>query len=277
MFYVQYDNVEGLSPDARVTVNGLHVGKVKQIMLSENSTKMTVSFFIDKSGFNFSKTSKVRLYSPDLIGGKSLAIISDYTNSTIAVQGDTLKGEMERSMMDIIAAKVLPLGDDLGLVLSGIDTLVGKLNLVLDDKGINHLKNSIAQIEQTSNSLNLAMGSITKLLDDNYGKMNSSFTNIEKASKNFAVLSESLATFDAENLVAEIETAIASLKNLTVNLDKGEGSLGKLLKDDSLYLNLEGASKELEELLKDVKLNPKRYVHFSVFGKKNKEFTQEDY
>lgn len=270
-FYVKYDNVEGLSPDASVTVNGLHIGKVKQIIISEHSRDMTVSFIIDKSGFDFSKTSKVRLYSPDLIGGKALAIIPDYSNSAIAVQGDTLKGEMERGMMDIIAAKVLPLGDDLGLVLAGLDTLIGNLNQVMDEKGRMHLKSSLENIDNTAASLYDAMASVNTLLENNDKKINSSITNIEKASKNFVRISDSLATLDTRKLVTEIENTIASLNNIVVDLEKGEGSLGMLLKDDSLYLNLEGASKELELLMQDIKSNPKRYVHFSIFGKKNKE------
>lgn len=275
-FYVKYTNVEGLSPDASVTVNGLQVGKVKKITISEQSRDMTVSFIVDKRGFDFSKSSKVRLYSPDLIGGKALAIIPDYNNPDLAVAGDTLLGDMEQGMMDVIADKVIPLGNDIGSVLMSLDTLIGGFNQILDEKGRGHIKNSFENLDNTVASLNAATGSINTLLDSNTKKINSSINNIEKASQNFVTISDSLATLDTQKLVAEIENTIAGLNNVVQNIENGEGSLGKLLKDDSLYQNLEGASNELEELMRDIKLNPKRYVHFSIFGKKNKEFSSEE-
>lgn len=275
-FYVKYTNVEGLSPDASVTVNGLQIGKVKRIAISEKSRDMTVSFIVDKRGFDFSKSSKVRLYSPDLIGGKSLAVIPDYNDPEMAVAGDTLIGDMEQGMMDVIADKVIPLGDDIGNALTSLDTLIGSLNDVMDEEGRTHLKNTFKNLDNTVASLNDATTSVNALLENNNNKITSSIDNIEKASQNFVTISDSLATLDTQKLVTEIENTIAGLDNVVRKLENGEGSLGKLLKDDSLYDNLEGASKELEELMHDLKMNPKRYVHFSIFGKKNKEFSPEE-
>lgn len=275
-FFVKYDNVEGLSPDASVTVNGLQVGKVKRITISEQSKDMTVSFIVDKRGFDFSKTSKVRLYSPDLIGGKALAIIPTYDNAGIAVAGDTLMGDMEQGMMDVIADKVIPLGNDIGSVLVSLDSLIGSFNDIMDEKGRGHIKNSFENLDNTVASLNDATTSINSLLENNNKKINSSISNIEKASENFVAISDSLATLDTQKLVTEIESTIAGLNSVVQKLEDGEGSLGKLLKDDGLYKNLEGASNELEELMRDIKINPKRYVHFSIFGKKNKEYSLEE-
>lgn len=275
-FFVKYDNVEGLSPDASVTVNGLQVGKVKRITISEQSKDMTVSFIVDKRGFDFSKTSKVRLYSPDLIGGKALAIIPTYDNAGIAVAGDTLMGDMEQGMMDVIADKVIPLGNDIGSVLVSLDSLIGSFNDIMDEKGRGHIKNSFENLDNTVASLNDATTSINSLLENNNKKINSSISNIEKASENFVAISDSLATLDTQKLVTEIESTIAGLNSVVQKLEDGEGSLGKLLKDDGLYKNLEGASNELEELMRDIKINPKRYVHFSIFGKKNKEYSPEE-
>lgn len=275
-FYVKYSNVEGLSPDASVTVNGLQVGKVKRITISEQSRDMTVSFIVDKRGFDFSKTSKVRLYSPDLIGGKALAIIPSYDNAGVAVAGDTLVGDMEQGMMDVIADKVIPLGNDIGSVLVSLDSLIGNFNDIMDEKGRGHIKKSFENLDNTVASLNDATTSINSLLDDNNKKINASISNIERASENFVSISDSLATLDTQKLVTEIENTIAGLNSVVRKLEDGEGSLGKLLKDDSLYQNLDGASSELEELMRDIKINPKRYVHFSIFGKKNKEYSPEE-
>ena len=276
IFFVKYDNVEGLMPEASVTVNGLQIGKVKQIFISEESRDITVSFMVDKRGFNFSNTSEVQLYNPGLIGGKALAIIPDYENFQMAKAGDTLNGTMEKGMMEVVSDKVIPLGDDLGNVLARLDTLLMGLNEVLDENGKEHLRNSFENINNTMVTLNEATTSINTLLETNNQKIASSIDNFEKTSENLVRISDSLATLDTQKLVYEIEQTIAGMNNVVNRLEEGEGSIGKMLKDDSLYRNLEGASKELEELMRDIKLNPKRYVHFSIFGKKNKEYIPEE-
>lgn len=275
-FYVKYNNVEGLMPEASVTVNGLQIGKVKQIFISEDTRDITVSFIIDKRGFEIPKTSEVLLYNPGLIGGKALAVIPDYNNPTMAKAGDTLTGNLERGMMDVVADKVIPLGDDLGNTLANLDSLLLSLNKVMDEKGIGHLRSTFENIDNTMATLNNTSNSINTLFESNNQKISATIDNFEKTSQNFVRISDSLATLDTQKLVTEIEQSIASLNNVVNNLEDGEGSLGKLLKDDSLYKNLEGASKELEELMNDIKLNPKRYVHFSIFGKKNKEYSPEE-
>lgn len=276
IFFVKYDNVEGLMPEANVTVNGLPVGKVKQIFISEKSRDVTVSFMVDSPNFHFSKSSKIQLYNPGLIGGKALAIFPDYDNLQMAKIGDTLVGIMEKGMMEVVADKVIPLGDDLGNTLARLDTLLMGLNEVLDEKGKEHLRSSFENIDNTMVSLNEATTSINTLLEVNNKKISTSIDNFEKTSNNLVRISDSLATLDTQKLVHEIEQTIAGLNNVVNSLEDGEGSIGKLLKDDNLYQNLEGASKELEELMRDIKLNPKRYVHFSIFGKRNKEYSPEE-
>lgn len=275
-FFVKYSNVEGLMPEASVTVNGLQIGKVKQIFISEHTRDVTVSFIIDKRGFEVSNTSEVLLYNPGLIGGKALAVVPDYSNPTMAKAGDTLIGNLERGMMEVVADKVIPLGDDLGSTLANLDSLLLSLNEVLDEKGIGHLRSTFENIDNTMATLNTTSTSISTLFESNNQKISATIDNFEKTSKNFVSISDSLATLDTQKLVYEIEQSIAGINNVVNSLEDGEGSLGKLLKDDSLYHNLEGASKELEELMNDIKLNPKRYVHFSIFGKKNKEYSAEE-
>ena len=121
-------------------------------------------------------------------------------------------------------------------------------------------------------SLNGASGKLNTLLANNAGKMDRTFTNLDEMSLNFSKFSDSLAQIQTGKLVADLQDVIGRFDAIVTGLDNGEGSVGKLLKDEKLYENLEGASKELEKLLEDVRLNPKRYVHVSVFGKKQKEY-----
>jgi phospholipid/cholesterol/gamma-HCH transport system substrate-binding protein len=115
-----------------------------------------------------------------------------------------------------------------------------------------------------------------ELLDANKEKLSSTITNLDITTKNFAKLSDSLAQINTGQIVRQMEEVISRLNAIVTSIDNGEGSIGKLLKDEKMYDNLEGASKQLEELLKDMKLNPKRYVHFSLFGKRDKGFEEPE-
>ena len=114
------------------------------------------------------------------------------------------------------------------------------------------------------------------LLGDNQEKLNRTFDNLDVTSQNFARLSDSLAQIDTGKMVAQIEDATKNLNAIMAGIENGEGSIGKLLKDEAMYENLEGASRQLEELLQDLKLNPKRYVHFSLFGKRDKGYKEPE-
>ena len=125
-------------------------------------------------------------------------------------------------------------------------------------------------------SFNGASKSLDDLLTNNTDKLDRTFTNLDDMSANFVKLSDSLAQLETGKLVSDLQNVVDRFDAMVTGLDNGEGTVGKLLKDDQLYENLEGASRQLEELLQDLKLNPKRYVHISVFGKKQKEYVSPD-
>jgi phospholipid/cholesterol/gamma-HCH transport system substrate-binding protein len=123
-----------------------------------------------------------------------------------------------------------------------------------------------------------ASANLDALLVENKPKLDSTFSNLETTTENLAKFSDSLTQVNIKALAASLEETLNSFKSVMAKIDNGEGSIGKLVNDEELYNNLEGASKELEELLKDFKENPKRYVHVSVFGKKAKTYepSEED-
>ena len=275
IFYVSYQNVEGLDNSARVTINGLAVGKVKSINLVNKEGGLIVSFSVDRE-FNFSRNSIVRIYSSSLIGGKQLAIILDNETNNIAKSGDTLKGEIEKGMLEVMTGGLKPLEQKVLTTLSNLDSLVLNLTDVLDDETRLNLKESIVSLNQTMNSFKEASGNLNSLIKTNKEKLNNTFANLEIASENFARFSDSLAQIETGKMVKDLENIISRFNSILEGIEDGEGSIGKLLKDDKLYDNLEGASKQLELLLEDMKLHPKRYVHFSLFGKKSKEYVQSE-
>ena len=270
-FYVKYANVEGLAKSASVTINGLAVGNVQNINFENEDGGLVVEFTVEED-FEFSKNSLVKIYSSGLIGGKSLGIFPEYDPNSIAKTGDTLRGEIEQGMLDAVTARLGPLEEKVNTTLAAVDSLMFSLTAVVDKDTQGNLRRAIANLADASYSFKGIARNTDALLGDNKEKLNRTFTNLDTTSQNFARLSDSLSQIETGRMVAQIENLTARLDKIVTGLDNGEGSVGKLLKDDKLYDNLEGASHQLEALLEDMKLNPKRYVHFSLFGKKNKEF-----
>lgn len=274
-FYAVYDDVEGLSSSSPVTINGLQVGNVSKIEFLNREAKLVVSFNV-KNNFEFSKSSVAKIYGGDLIGGKSIAIEPNFNNQKPAVSGDTLTSEVEGGLFELVNDKLTPLQFKVENAVTGIDSLVASLNFVLDTGSKQSIKSSIAEFETTLKSFNQTTKKINGLLDENESKFGTTMNNLEHASANFVGISDSLAVLEIQPMFIELKQNLQNLNSVTSKLEKGEGSLGKLLDDDGLYDNLEASAKQMEELLQDMKLNPKRYVHFSIFGKKNKAYSQPE-
>lgn len=274
-FYVKYSNVEGLAKAAPVTINGLKVGKVQDIKFIGNSGGLVVEFTVEND-FEFSENSLVRIYSSGLIGGKSVGIFPEYDVKNIAKTGDTLRGEIEQGMLDAVTARLGPLEAKVNNTLATVDTLLLSMTAVIDEEARKDLQRALKNIADASASFKGITRKTDVLLGDNQEKLNRTFDNLDVTSQNFARLSDSLAQIDTGKMVAQIEDATKNLNAIMAGIENGEGSIGKLLKDEAMYENLEGASRQLEELLQDLKLNPKRYVHFSLFGKRDKGYKEPE-
>lgn len=269
-FYVEYENVEGLSPSAPVTINGLVIGKVKSIKLTEKGT-LLVELQID-TDFPIAKTSTAVIYDESLIGGKQLAIHPNYADKNIAVSGDYLKGNVEVSLLDSLGDKVSPALAKLEKLMTSADQLVVNFNEVLDAKGKADLKKSLAELSATMEQFHKVAANANVILEENKGQLKGVVSNFNKVSDNFVKISDSLNKADLGLTVRNLNTTLAKVDGIMKGIESGKGTMGKLMKDDALYENLEKTSKELELLLQDVRLNPTRYVNVSVFGKKNKPY-----
>ena len=157
----------------------------------------------------------------------------------------------------------------------GADSLLIALNDVLDLKSRDSFKRTILGLETTVSSMTNTLSSFNKMIDSTKGDINIALENTKKITANFAKVSDTLANVNFGQTVRTLQTTLANVNGLLLNIENGKGSLGKLATDDSMYNNLTNASKELEELLKEMKLNPKRFVHFSLFGKKVKAYNDE--
>ena len=265
-FFVKYQNVEGLAIAAPVTINGLTVGKVQDIKFANEKGSLIVKFSVERD-FDFSKSSIVRIYSAGLIGGKSLGIFPQY-DSEIAKSGDTLVGDIEDGMLSAVTKALGPLEKKVTNTLATVDTLLFSFNDVVDDKTRKNLKEAIENLNKTLNSFSGVSDNMNRILANNTNKLDNTFTNLDRTANNLGTLTDSLAKLETGKIVEDLQDVVDKMNKIVTGIDNGEGSMGKLLRDDKLYENLEGASRQMEDLIQDLKLNPKRYVHFSVFGKK---------
>ena len=274
-YFVEYNNVQGLNTASAVTINGLNVGKVVDIAFDPNKKgTLIVEFGVDND-FQFSKNSTAKIYSASLMGGKSLAVVPSYEGEN-AISGDYLIGEIESDIFSSVGEKLNPLQAKLENVIVSADSLMVGLNEVLDEKSRNNIRTTFSNLNTTVANFKKASFSLDALLLENKDKLGTSLTNVEIATDNFAKLSDSLVNANLGQTIEKLQKTISSFDNVLSGIDRGEGSIGKLMKDEGLYNNLENASKEMEELLREMKLNPKRFVHFSLFGKKAKEYNPKE-
>jgi phospholipid/cholesterol/gamma-HCH transport system substrate-binding protein len=265
-FYAVYDDVEGLSPSSPVTINGLKVGSVTRIGFLDNSGHLLVTFNVD-TDLPFSDKSVAQVYGGGLIGGKSLAILPDYDQGSLATSGDTLPGQIEEGLLELVNERLTPLQKKVEKAIKSTDSLINSFNEVMNPRTRENLIESIANLNNTMASLSNSAQSVESLMANNSSKLNRTFTNLDEMSGNLNRFSDTLTQVDLLKITEDLETAVAGFGSFAEKLNSGEGTAAKLVNDPAIYNNLQRATNQLDELIQDIKLNPKRYVHFSVFGK----------
>jgi len=272
--YAVYDNVGGLQSGTSVSINGKNVGTVNSVRFLDKQGNLLVTFTVSRD-LKFSKESTVELYDTGLIGGKGLRINPIFGKTALSNR-DTLKTSTRASLSEVADQKLSPILEKFESALTDADSVLLNVNEVLDVKAKRDLRASIADLSETMKDVKGVARNLNNLLQKNQGQLENSLSNVEKLTQNFAVLSDSLNKAGLGSTMASIESTARNLDALIVRIESGQGTLGKLIKDEKLYDNLSNASKELDLLLQDFRLNPKRYVNVSVFGKKQKEYALPD-
>jgi phospholipid/cholesterol/gamma-HCH transport system substrate-binding protein len=266
-FYVIYNDVEGLSPSAPVTLNGLVIGQVTGITFTDEVGRLKVAMQVD-TDFPISKTSFATLYEPSLLGGKQIAIIPDLKNQVIAEDGDFLQSGLKPGMLSVVGEKLSPLQTKVEATVVTADSLLTSLNKVFDQRTQQNLRTAIADLSATMQEFSQTSRSINAMVSGNRSKIDGTLANLNRTSGNLAAISDSINQANLGQAVRKLEQSLANVDKVMNDVQSGKGTLGKLLKDEQMYDNLNAASNELKELIRDIKLNPKRYVSISVFGKK---------
>lgn len=268
LFYGIYDNTEGLLNGTPVTINGYEVGSVENSKLMFPSGKIFVTFRVEND-FPFSKNSIAQIYESGLIGGKALAIIPAFDNAADAEYGDTLQTSVAPGLTDLVNEKLSPLQEKIESMIVHADSVLISFKNVMDIERQEALRQSIDQFNDTTAALTTLTNALSSSVNDTDGALYNTFDALARASENAAAITDSLKQAPLAASIRMLENSAVNLTAITTKVNAGEGTLGKLVQSDSLVNALNETNLQIQLLLQDMRLNPKRYVHFSLFGKKN--------
>ncbi|MBD0832158.1 MlaD family protein [Aestuariibaculum sediminum] len=271
LYYTDFD-YNALTKSSVVTVKGNTVGRVQDISYDFETGKTHVSFTVNPN-LKFSKNSKIRMYETGLMGGNGLAILVSEEGEQ-AKPGDVLESEVEMGLVTSLSKNFSGLSTDLESTLKSADSLIVSLNKVVNDQSETGLKSTVAQLNETLQAFEATSHHLNGYLIDNKETIEETLGNFKSSSADLSIMLADLKEADMGATIVSLNKTLESLQHVLATVEQGDGTLGKLLKDEGLYNNLEGATKEMEELLRDIKLHPKRY--FRILSKKEIPYTKEE-
>ena len=270
-FYAIYDDVEGISKGTPVTISGFNVGSIQNIEFFNDSEKLLVKFRVENK-INFSKNSIAQIYETGLIGGKALAIITK--PGIVAKSGATLSSAIAPGLTELVNDKLSPLQEKIESTFVSADSLLIAINNILDNQTQSNIKNTFEDLSETVENVKFSTSKFENLLEENENKISNIINRIDITSSNLSNFSNSFA--DLEKTIENFSKTSDNLNLILSEISSGNGTFNKLIFDDSIVNSLNSASENINLLLEDLRLNPKRYVHFSLFGKKNKPYEKSD-
>ena len=274
IFYVVYDDAEGLLVGTPVTIQGFQVGTIDEVSLLPGNKNIVVRFRVEEK-YEFSKNSVARIYEAGLLGGKSLAVKPKFDDAENAQSGDTLQGVIAPGLTDLVNEKLTPLQEKIESMITHADSVLIAFNFVLDANVQFQLKSSIENLNASISNFRSISETIDRSLSEN-GTLHQTFDNLAELSEDLSVVSSSLKEANLDVTFEDLGSAVSNLSQILNRLEKGEGSLGKLITKEDLHQSLEQTNEQIQLLLEDMRLNPKRYVHFSLFGKKQVKYKPAD-
>ncbi|KOF03515.1 hypothetical protein OB69_06435 [Roseivirga seohaensis subsp. aquiponti] len=271
-YYVKYSNISGLNKGDRVILNGLNVGTVLERKFSSDAyNEILVTLAIDNT-IKMKEGTVARLAKPDILGALEVQLILNPEGERVLESGDFLSGEMDRGITEMITEEGLSAANSLNSVVKKINDVLEPFasradTIALAIDNFKHFSDSLTymagtlnsgmeqinlRIEYVTDSIVAAMGGVRPLLDE------------------YTALGEKLNAIDVESRLMRMDSVLMGTQEFIGRLNSNEGTLGKLMTNDSLYNALNSSMTDLDSLFIDLRENPKRYVHFSIFGRKNR-------
>lgn len=277
-YHVVYERVDGLLESSAVMMNGYQVGQVKSIDFSARNDGSLVVAFSLEGDFLIPRGSAARIVSSDIMGTKSIKLQIVPSNAYYQ-PGDTIPGSIEEDLKEQVSMQVLPLKNKAEQLLGSLDSAITVITYVFNAEARKNLAESFTRINQTILNLETASNEVSELLVSEKSNLQGIIQNMNELSaslnansddftnivSNFSSISDSLAAADLAKLIGELHASAQGMSSILEKLDTGTGTAGKLINDEELYSNLADMSQSLDNLLKDLRNNPKRYVHFSAF------------
>lgn len=276
-YFVVYEKIEGLLKSSSVTINGYQVGQVSDIVLmNDYSGRLFVTLSL-QGDYKIAKGSTAKIVSSDIMGTKSIKL--ELVHSGEYYQpNDTILGSTESDLKEQVSMQVLPLKKKAEELIASLDSALTIVTYVFNQRTRENLTESFENINRTVANIESASAELNKIIGS--GKVNSIVTNLDSITtsinqnssqitniiKNFSSLSDSLSMLNISPVFAEISSSVAGINKIIQKLNTTDSSAGLLINDPVLYQNLNNLSGSLDLLLKDVRNNPKRYVHFSAFN-----------
>jgi phospholipid/cholesterol/gamma-HCH transport system substrate-binding protein len=286
--YAVYDNTEGITKSQNVTLNGFSVGKVSDVYFHPNNSGKIVVKMNITTDYPITANSLAEIRSADLLGAKEIALILE-KGSVLIESGDTLRSAIEASLSESINKEVLPVKVKAEKLLASLDSTVNILTGFLGGEmqeefrtSFDNVNRSISNLGTITDELSLymsenreALGSATQNLERLTSMLNENRDELDRVFNNLANISDTLARANAGEAMRSLSKTATRLDAITSNIEAGEGTLGKLVANDSLYDEVNHAILSLDKLLEDIKEHPGRYVEISIFGGKNKDTKTE--
>jgi phospholipid/cholesterol/gamma-HCH transport system substrate-binding protein len=264
-YQVTYPSIDGLTVSNPVLINGLNVGRVSGIELDqEHDNRLLVSLEIDKK-IKLGDSTVALLSNNGLLGTKAIKLTIGRSR-VIYEDGATLRGEKEMGLADMVAAKATP-------VVEHLDSAIVKVNALLGALPNDKLAMVISNLESATGDLKKIMKNDAPAITGNFAKLSDSLLRTEAQLrpliKQFSAFADSLNHLELKATVAKANQAMGNLNEITRKINAGEGTLGALITDKTVYTNLNKALVSFDSVMVDLKYNPKHY--FSPLGKKPKK------
>jgi phospholipid/cholesterol/gamma-HCH transport system substrate-binding protein len=265
--YAVYDEVDGLLVGANVMINGLSIGNVTELDFLPNSTKILVTLKV-KDKLNFSSKSTASIYETGVLGGLAISIEPVFERESIVKTGDTLMSSVRPGLTELINRQIEPLSRQLQSTITSVDSIFTGASNVLNKQTQEEIKESISVLTSAINAINNSSIIIEETLTSKNTQINNTIDNIEKISSNLTNVSNELNSFGLTSLLSNLEISVDGISSIVNKLNSDNSTLGQLINEDEVYNNLNSSIESLNILINDIKANPKKYVHFSVFGRK---------